>query len=212
MVILSITEINKQRSRISLDTEESFVLYKGEIRMLRLKEGMDLSSEDYEKITRGILPKRCKMRAMNLLKERNYTVYGLKKKLLEGGYPEDICDDAIAYVASFGYVNDLSYAKSYIKDHESLKSTKEIKQKLMTKGVSEKIINDAFMDLSDERDNYNEESHEELEYALIKKTLLKKHFDKSMTYEDKQKILAYFYRRGFSIEVVRKAMDELADY
>ncbi len=149
---------------------------------------------------------------MNLLKERSYTVYGLKKKLMDGGYPEYICDDAIAYVSSFGYVNDLSYAKSYIKDHESMKSTKEIKQKLMTKGVSEKTITDAFNDLCDEREGYNEESHEELEYALIKKTLIKKHFDKAMPYEDKQKILAYFYRRGFSIEVVRKAMDEMDDY
>ena len=73
-----------------------------------------------------VLPKRCKLRAMNLLKEINYTVYKLNKKLLDGGYPENIANDTIDYVASFGYVDDLKYAMAYITEKESSYSGSEI--------------------------------------------------------------------------------------
>lgn len=210
MVITSITEVNKQRSRISLETEESFVLYKGEIRMLKLKEGQELSEEDYDKIMRGILPKRCKMRAMNLLKERRYTSYGLKKKLLDGGYPEEICDEAIRYVSSYGYVNDFAYAMDYIKEQEESRSIREIKQKLMSKGIQNVIIDQALKELGKEREEYNEESQKEIEERLIIKTLEKRNFSVDSSYEDKQKLLAYFYRRGFDIDSVKKAMDRFS--
>ncbi|MCQ2538767.1 MAG: recombination regulator RecX [Lachnospiraceae bacterium] len=210
MVITSITEVNKQRSRISLETEESYVLYKGEIRMLKLKEGQELSEEDYDKIMRGILPKRCKMRAMNLLKERRYTSYGLKKKLLDGGYPEEICDEAIRYVSSYGYVNDFAYAMDYIKEQEESRSIREIKQKLMSKGIQNVIIDQALKELGKEREEYNEESQKEIEERLIIKTLEKRNFSVDSSYEDKQKLLAYFYRRGFDIDSVKKAMDRFS--
>ena len=47
-----------------------------------------------------------KLRCMNLLKSRDYTVYQLKTKLKENGYPEFLIDTAIEYVASYGYVDD----------------------------------------------------------------------------------------------------------
>ena len=209
MRVVSITEINKQRARISLDTEESFVLYKGEIRMLKLKADCELSEETYEAIMKGILPKRCKMRAMNLLKERSYTSYKLKRKLLDGGYPESIVDEALNYVISFGYVNDLEYARAYITECESSHSLAEIKNKLMTKGIPARTIEEAVKQLSDEREEYEEASFSDTETELIKKTLVKKHYTGEESYEDRQKLLQYFYRRGFDIDKVRHVMESL---
>lgn len=207
MEIISIVEINKTRSRILLDTEESFVLYKGEIRMLHLKEGAALSEDDYNKIIKGILPKRCKMRALNLLKERCYTSYTLKRKLLDGGYPVSIVDDTIDYVSSFGYVNDIEYAKGYIASRQETKSRSEIKQKLLTKGISGDMADEAYRLLGEEREEFGEETDSEIEESLIRKTLSKRGYTGRESYEDKQKMLAYFYRRGFSIEMVRKIME-----
>ena len=65
MTVVSITDITKQRQRVLLDTEESFVLYKSEIRTLKIREGSELSENANKKIVKGILPKRGKMRAMN---------------------------------------------------------------------------------------------------------------------------------------------------
>ena len=208
MFVVSIKEINKQRSRILLDSEESFVLYKNEIRTLKVKEGEELSEDRYEKIMKCVLPKRCKLRAMNLLKERNYTVYQLKKKLLDGGYPERIANDTIDYVASFGYVDDLKYAMAYITEKESSYSKTEIRQKLLSRGIDGRVTEEAYSKLGLEREEYGEEDPAGIEYELILKTLKKRGYSADLDYEGKQKVLAYFYRRGFDMDKVRRAMEE----
>ena len=58
---------------------------------------------------KDVLLKRAKLRCMNLLKSRDYTEYQLRMKLRQGVYPEDIIDAAVAYVASYGYVNDFLF-------------------------------------------------------------------------------------------------------
>ena len=40
----------------------------------------------------------------------------LRQKLVEGKYPEDIIDIALAYVKSYGYIDDEAYARDYMID------------------------------------------------------------------------------------------------
>ena len=207
MEIVSIEDITNKRVRILLDTGETFALYKGEVRLLHIKEGQDMLKETYDEIMKGILPKRAKNRALNLLKERNYTVYQLTRKLLDGGYPKNIARDAVCIMVEEGLVNDFNYAKSYIESKENSHSRNEIVLKLSSKGIEKEIIEEAFEALNLERDEFDEESSVEIEEKLIKKTLEKRKFSIDSTYEEKQKLLAYFYRRGFDIEKVRKIMD-----
>lgn len=206
MEIVEIIQINKQRSKIILDTGESFVLYKGELRILKLKLGSRLSEEDYNAIVKGILPKRCKLRAMNLLKTRDYTAYQLKTKLLDSGYPEYIADEAIEYVKQYGYVNDNRYARDYVKSKIQSTGRNEIKQKMIRKGLDKDVIEEAFFQC--EQEDISGRELWEMEAEVIRKTLVKKGYNHELSYEDKQKILAYFYRRGFDIELVRRVMDE----
>ena len=114
MTVTKITEISKSKLKITIDEEFAFVLYKGELHHYRLQEGEEISDEVYSEIMEEILPKRAKLRAMNLLKARAYTVKQLTDKLREGGYPESIIEDAISYVISYGYLNDRFYAADYI--------------------------------------------------------------------------------------------------
>mgnify|MGYP001143073061 FL=1 len=73
MTVTKITEISKSRMKIEIDGETTFVLYKGEIRNGKIKEGEELEEKAYEEIMTKILPRRAKMRALNLLKGRSYT-------------------------------------------------------------------------------------------------------------------------------------------
>ena len=73
MIVTGIEEMTKSRSKISIDGEFAFVLYKGELRHFHLLEGEEISEEDYEHIMKEILPKRAKLRAMNLLLKKDYT-------------------------------------------------------------------------------------------------------------------------------------------
>ena len=207
MQIERIDAVGRDRVRLILETGESIVLYKGELRLLKIKEDGVLSDENYLKITKGILPKRAKLRAMNLLKARNYTEYQLRKKLLEGGYSQAIADEAVAYVKSFGYINDREYARAYITEQSRAKSRRELFQKLSQKGIAKETLDAVFSECYG--DNSGAPTDETFdEKALIIKTLRKRGFTGNESYEEKQKILAYFYRRGFEMDKVYAAMEE----
>lgn len=208
MLIDEIIPINKERSTVKLDSGEHFVLYKGELRILKLKEGSELSEECYDRIMTVVLPKRAKLRAMNLLKSRPYTEYNLKKKLEDGGYPETVIQEALEYVKSYGYVNDKAYAIDFIKCQTEAHSKKEIYLKLSQKGIQKEILDAAF---NETYGAYQEDRFETSfdETGVIIKALKKKGYTGTESYEERQKILAYFYRRGFDMDKVYRAMDEV---
>ena len=81
MRVTEIEELSKARSRVFIDNEFAFVLYKGELRSYHMVVGKEIDQKDYEDIVGKVLPKRAKLRAMNLLKNREYTVKQLHDKL-----------------------------------------------------------------------------------------------------------------------------------
>ena len=207
MQIERIDAVGRDRVRLILETGESIVLYKGELRLLKIKEDGVLSDDNYLKIMKGILPKRAKLRAMNLLKARSYTEYQLRKKLLEGGYPEEIAEEAVSYVKSFGYINDREYARAYITEQSKSRSRRELFMKLQQKGIAKETLDAVFAECYDggSKDLVDETFDEK---SVIIKALKKRGFTGHETYEEKQKILAYFYRRGFEMDKVYAAMDD----
>lgn len=208
MIVTKVEPVAKDRNRVTFDNGEKVVLYKGEMRLLMLKDGSEISDDTYGQIVKVVLPRRCKLRAMNLLKERDYTEYQLRKKLLDAEYPSYVVDEAVSYVKSFGYVNDERYARAYIEEQAGSRSKREIYQKLVQKGISADLLEHLFDDIyPNDRNDFTKSDFDES--LVIKKTLLKRHFTGNETYEEKQKILAYFYRRGFEIDAVYKAMDSL---
>ena len=90
MTVTAIREIAKSRVLVSVDETFAFVLYKGELRSYGLKEGQKITEEAYRDIMENLLPRRAKLRAMNLLKNRSYTEKQLYDKLKAGDYPEEI--------------------------------------------------------------------------------------------------------------------------
>ena len=110
MLVTQVTELSKSRSKVYIDQEFAFVLYKGELRLYHIKESEELRPEDYRTIMQEVLPKRAKLRAMNLLQGREYTTSQLRTKLQQGYYPPEIIEQAIEYVAGFHYIDDLRYA------------------------------------------------------------------------------------------------------
>ncbi len=201
MVITEIKELDKKRSKIYIDGEFAFVLYKGELRDYSIREGQELSETNYQDIIDVVLPKRCKLRAMNLLQKKDYTEKQLRDKLSEGFYPGDIIDDAIHYVKAYHYLDDERYARDYITYHMSIRSRNRIIQDLTGKGISK----DIFMPIVEEL--YVEEDSD-VELDQIRKLLAKKHYDPEETdFKEKQKIMAFLLRKGFQMSDIRRAMD-----
>ncbi len=200
MIVTDITPFDNKRSRIYIDGEFAFILYKGEIRDFRLETGEEISSPVFDEITKVLIPKRAKLRAMNLLQKRDYTEYKLREKLKEGQYSEEVIDEAVDYLKSYKYLDDERYADDYIRYHLKDKSKARLKQDLMQKGISADIV-DRVLSAAYEDEN------EDPEIQLCAKLLKKKHYDsENMSYEEKQKIMAFLYRKGFSGDVIHRAM------
>lgn len=196
--------VTRNRVRLVLDNGESFILYSGELRLLKIKGVGVLSDEVYHTIVSDILPKRARMRAMHLLTSRDYTEHQLRSKLCESGYPDTVVDAALEYVRSYGYVNDSRYAVEFISQERERHNRKEIEIKLMRKGIPQSVIEEAFFAVYRDSDGDNPESDE---LMLIRKALSKLGFTGAESYEERQKLLARFYRKGFSPELVRTVMD-----
>ena len=200
MRVTRIEELTKSRSRVYIEEEFAFVLYKGELRSYRIAEGEELDREDYETIMGQVLPKRAKLRAMNLLKNREYTAKQLHDKLKDGGYPERIISEALAYVEGFHYIDDLRYAVAYITGHESTRSRRRIEQDLLGKGIAQETLERAWQEWEAQGGTQDEQ-------AMIWELLKKRGYDpKNADRKEIQRQGAFLMRRGFSGESVRKAL------
>lgn len=196
MTVTAITELTGTRSKIEIDQTFAFVLYKGELRLYHIVLGEEISEKDYRTIMEEVLPKRARLRAMNLLTSKDYTTRKLRDKLKEGGYPEEIIEDALNYVASYHYTDDTRYALGFIKDHESTRSRRRIEQDLKNRGVSEEIIEEAWT-------KYEEETGGQDEEAMIEALLRKKGFDRETADQKQlQKMYAFLAGKGFSSEKI----------
>jgi regulatory protein len=201
MIITDIDEISKSKVKVSTDIGATFSLYKSELRTYGIAKDKELSKEDYDSLVEDVLVKRAKLRCMNLLKSRDYTRYQMENKLKSGYYPDEVIDRAIAYVMSYGYIDDVRYAATYLGCKSATKSKKQIRNELMLKGISSEDIETAF-------GTCMEENRLTDEAELIENLIKKKKFDKAnATYEEKQKIIGFLYRKGFALDIIYKAIE-----
>ena len=200
MQVTRIEELTKSRSKIYIDGEFAFVLYKGELRLYHVKEGSKLAEEIYRTIMGEVLPKRAKLRAMNLLKNREYTTAQLRSKLEQGLYPPEVIDLALDYVASFHYTDDLRYALQYITCHENDRSRRRIEQDLQGKGISRETIRAAW-------DTWESDGGVQDEEGMMRRLLDKRGFSsETADYAELQKQAAFLMRKGFSGESIRRVL------
>lgn len=205
MIVTAIEAISKTRSKVFLDGAFAFVLYKGELHQYQIREGETIANEAFHELQEQVLPKRAKLRAMNLLKSRQYTEKQLMDKLLLGGYSRGIAQQALDYVKSYHYVDDADYAYDYLTSRMDVHSMKELEQKLMQKGISKELIREAI-------DRHSEQGELPDEQSKIRKLLEKKNcVGRKLEEKEKQRIYGYLYRKGFSQEAVRQVMREIQE-
>lgn len=197
MKVTKIESVTKTKFKVYVDDQFAFVLYKGELSRYRIVAEQEITREIFQKIKEEVILKRAKLRALHLLNDMDRTESQLRTKLKQGLYPEDIVEQAIAYVKSFGYIGDASYARRYITSRQKSKSKKEIYAELCRKGVAR-----------DEIDAAMEECYEDIdETAAIKGILRKKRFDiQKATDLEKQKLYGYLARKGFSYDGIRQVI------
>ncbi len=196
----------KGRTAIYLNDKFAFVLYKGELSQYGLEVGVVVDDELYDRIMKETVFLRAKKRAMNLLQKMDRTEADIRRKLSDGGYPPEAVDVAIEYLCSYGYIDDLRYAGEYIRAKISTTSRRQITVKLFEKGISKDITQEAFR-LYEEENGMEASGEEQAVKRLIMKRCPQGVSD--LSYEEKQKLFAYLYNKGFSGSVIEKVYSEI---
>lgn len=188
--------------KVYIDEEYAFPINIKDREEYGLKEGMELSEVIYHKLLWEVVLGHAKQKALTLLKFHDRTEVELTQRLREEGYPELILHKTIEYVAEYGYLNDIRYASNYIRTRKSVKSKLVLTVELTAKGIRKDLIQQLFL-------TEYEEQEEDPELSAIRKAIQKKTSDPtSLSREEKQKLMAHLYRKGFSAENIRKALEE----
>lgn len=202
MIVTEIKPVTRQKFQIELDGQPAFVLYKGELSRYHIQKDEELPEEIYEELVGQVLTKRAKLRAMHLLEKMDRTRAELKKKLEQSGYPTKAVEEALKYVESFHYIDDVWYAARYIEFQKSKKGKARLKMELLQKGISAEIVARAL-----------EEAEEQMDAKeTIRKMLQsKRKGEGAMEEKEKQRLYGFFMRKGFSSSEILSVFREISD-
>ena len=117
-------------------------------------------------------------------------------KLYDKKYTKRVVDYVIEKCKSYGYIDDEKYAQSYVFQNRKLKGKLKLKQELMLKGISQKIIDEVLEDY-DEEDGC---------LILARKKALNKDLDDPKVYAQLVRFLQY---RGYDWEQIKAAIDKI---
>lgn len=198
MIITQIQPVNKTKSKVYIDGQLAFVLYRGELSRYKIRVDAELPEEVYREIVEEVLYKRGRLYCMNLLKTMDRTEQQLREKLRRGHYPETVIEGAIQYVKDYKYIDDERFAKQYIAYRIETKSRQQLTRELMRKGMKKDLISAAF-----------EAAEPADEEKMIRRWLEKKRFDKSAaTLKERQKMFQFLMRKGFSGSDISRVLRE----
>ena len=109
---------------------------------------------------------------------------------------QDMLEDVIENLKEIGYINDESYIERAVAEFMSLNnlSMKELKYKLMSKGINLNVMDNYF-------DNHLEEL-EEYEINSARNIIIKK--QGSM---EEQKLMQYLLKKGYRIDSIKVAQE-----
>lgn len=192
--VVSVVPKEKRRVAIRFDNGVEVTLYRSELRGLPLQEGTLLTKEGsyipeelYHRILTEVVGIRARKRALFLLEKMDRTEHQLYDKLRQNGYPEACVQNAVDYVKSFHYIDDLRYARTYVRYHQQKKSRQRLKMDLLQKGVAKDTIECALEEefVSDEREK-------------IRALLEKRRYDyRTKDAKEQQRMYQFLLRRGY---------------
>lgn len=202
MRITKIEEQNKNKSKYNLYLDGEFYssIDKEILEEMSFFEGMELRENELEEKMEIIQYKSALRTSFHILARASKTELELRRKLKEKRYTEKTISQVLDYLRSIGYIDDSSYAESFIGSMKSGNGTssRSLYYKLAGKGIDSEVIEQKLQDA--EIDDYASA----LNAAQKKLPALKG--DKR---EKTSKLLGFLFRKGFGADVCRRVIEEL---
>ncbi|RDW17447.1 recombination regulator RecX [Oceanobacillus chungangensis] len=135
----------------------------------------------------------------------------IKKELIEKGVVASIANEAVQaypYEVQFEKISKWAEKKLNLKKKESFKKQiQQLQVTLIQKGFTQDVIKDALAEIHEEKD----EDEEWNAIVFQGEKLVNKHRRKFEGFELRNKVKESLYRKGFSIELINRFLDESMD-
>ena len=120
------------------------------------------------------------------------------KNKFSSSIESEMLNDIIDELEEIGYINDNEYIKRSINDFIKLNnmSLKEVRYKLMAKGISNDLIDDYMQE--------NEEMLEDYEIESAKKIIIKK-----QNQMEEDELIKYLLKKGYQTSNIRQAIEKM---
>lgn len=202
---MKITNIDYQRdkTRVNIYIDDKFAF--GVSDELRYKHNLKIDDEIDDEFIQNILlleeQNKAINYALNLLSYRQRTEKEIVQALKRKGYDDMFIEKTVEYCKENNYIDDLSFAESYIKDKVNLNKygSNRIKYELQNKGVSRNIINKTL--------KIDEDT--EFESALLLASKRMKSYKDDDYNAIYRKLSGYLERKGYPYEIISKVLRQL---
>ena len=161
-----------------------------------------LSTEDrLIELSRAETVRKARERALRLINYRDRSKSEMRKRLTEGGFPEDIVNELIDQLSRAGLLDDEKFSRDWVKSRTASKpmGRQRLAWELTSKGVEAPAVEEA-LEVIDDAAEY------ELAFSVARRKVEKAGGgDPTM----KTRLSSFLRRRGFGWDVVKRVVDEL---
>ena len=170
-----------------------------------LRRGLVLPAERQRELVERERQMKARMAALDYLSYQARTTVELRRKLRQKGHDEAAVEDAVAYVAGHGYLDDARYARDYVRSRFAGRGygPQRLRQELLRRGVPKDAVEDALAAL---------EEAEDVEDAALghARTRWRALATEADARKRRKKTMDYLVRRGFDFEQARAAVERAA--
>ncbi len=198
--VLKLESLKSDQILLCLDDDNSFEINLDTIAKFNIYEGKELTQEELDEIVEYSLVKELKIKSVSYISyspRTEYQVRSFLKKLCIKKNKEDFdIENIIEELKEFKYINDLEFAKIFIKSRLKNKPKPKfvLKSELISKGIDKELSNELV------------EKYSPDDFETILKLYEKKYKNEIFDISDKKKI-SFFQRKGYSWDDIKKLIN-----
>jgi len=202
---IEVQKKNKERVNIFLDEEYAFSLSMELIYKEGLKKNDEVDSKRLELLAEAESNIRCKSSALKIIERSYKTEKEVIERLKEKGYEDSAINKSIEFLKEYNFINDVNYAKAYIKDKLNSVGSQKIKYTLLQKGIAKEIIEEELADL-------NKENEKNTAFNLAKKKLDIIRKKENDNYKISGKLYRYLISKGYGYDITSEVIKEVMHF
>lgn len=200
-----ITKVQRKGKRgdtfaVYIDDGLAFEVDQETLIKMNLKEGQTIDANTEREIRYFSERAQARVKALRLLAVRSRSISEMKQRLTMAGFSQEVIDDAVQWLVSLNYLDDVRFAEEFVRTQTRLRpmGRRRLHAELKARGVLNEAIQKAV------------DSLEEDEVHIAKEAARKgwARYKKLPSEKARRRLMGYLQRRGFDYSTIRAVVSE----